>query len=158
MTQRVASIKKLLSSPRALRWGLNIWPPFLFTGVRIVDIATDFRSARVKLRRTPFTTNYFGTQFGGSMFAMVDPFCAFLLYQNLGPNYVVWDRRGEIDFETPGRTALYAQIRLTQEAIDEIRTRADAGERVLHWFHLKILDANGVTVAKVRKQVYARRR
>ena len=106
MSQRVGSIKKLLGSARAMRWGMNIWPPFLFTGVRIQHISADFRIARIKLAKTPFTTNYFGTQFGGTMFSMVDPFWAFMLYRNLGSDYVVWDRRGEIDFES-GRTALY---------------------------------------------------
>src|SRR5699024_6117811 len=118
MSQRVGSIKKLLGSARAMRWGMNIWPPFLFTGVRIQHISADFRIARIKLAKTPFTTNYFGTQFGGTMFSMVDAFWAFMLYRNLGSDYVVWDRHGEIDFESPGRTALYAQVVLTEEVID----------------------------------------
>lgn len=158
MSQRVASIKKLLSSSRALRWGMNIWPPFLFTGVHIAYISSNFRVARIKLAKTPFTTNYFGTQFGGTMFSMVDPFWAFMLFRNLGPSYVVWDRRGEIDFESPGHTALYAQIVLTEEIISELRERADAGERVLHWFEVDLLDRAGAVVAKVRKQVYVRRK
>src|SRR5690625_5023337 len=158
MTQRVAAIKRLLTSARAMRWGLNVWPPFLFTGVRVTHLSPDFRAARVKLRKTPLTTNYFGTQFGGSMFSMVDPLCALLLYRNLGPGYVVWDRRGEIDFEAPGRTALYARITLSPETIAEIRERAASGAPVLHWFELDITDAHGSLVARVRKQVYARRR
>lgn len=158
MSQRVGSIKKLLSSARAMRWGMNIWPPFLFTGVRIAHISPDFRVARIKLAKTPFTTNYFGTQFGGTMFSMVDPFWAFMLFRNLGPNYVVWDRRGEIDFESPGHTSLYAQIVLTEEIITELRERADAGERVLHWFEVDLLDRSGGVVAKARKQVYVRRK
>ncbi len=158
MSQRVGSIKKLLGSARAMRWGMNIWPPFLFTGVRIQHISADFRIARIKLAKTPFTTNYFGTQFGGTMFSMVDPFWAFMLYRNLGSDYVVWDRRGEIDFESPGRTALYAQVVLTEEVIDGIRTRADAGEKVLPWFEVELLDRSGALVAKARKQVYVRKR
>lgn len=158
MSQRVGSIKKLLSSARAMRWGMNIWPPFLFTGVRIQHISADFRVARIKLVKTPFTTNYFGTQFGGTMFSMVDPFWAFMLYRNLGSEYVVWDRRGEIDFESPGRTSLYAQVVLTEEIIADIRTRADSGEKVLPWFEVELLDRSGALVAKARKQVYVRKR
>lgn len=157
MSQRVASFKKLLSSSRAMRWGMNIWPPFLFTGVRILHISRDFRRARIKLAKTPLTTNYFGTQFGGTMFSMVDPFWAFMLFRNLGPGYVVWDRRGEIEFVSPGHTSLYAQILLTGEAIEEIRTRAESG-RVLHWFEVDLLDTSGAVVARVRKQVYVRKK
>lgn len=141
-----------------MTWGMNLWPPYLFTGVRIKEISRDYRRARIRLAKTPLTTNYFGTQFGGTMFSMVDPFVAFLLYRNLGPEYVVWDRRGEIDFESPGRTALFAEVRLTDEIIAELRERADAGERVLHWFDINIVDTTGALVARVRKQVYVRRK
>lgn len=158
MSQKVGSVKKLLTNASAMRWGMNVWPPFLFTGVRIQHISPDFRLARIKLAKTPFTTNYFGTQFGGTMFSMVDPFWTFMLYRNLGPDYVVWDRRGEIDFISPGRAALYAQVLLTEEIITEVRERADAGEKVLHWFELELLDTSRAVVAKVRKQVYVRRR
>lgn len=158
MSQKVGSIKGLLSTARGMQWGMNIWPPFLFSGVRIKHISPDFRHARIKLVKTPFNTNYFGTQFGGSMFSMVDPFWVFMVYRNLGPGYVVWDRRGEIDFESPGRTALHAEMTLNQETITELRERADSGERVLHWFELELLDDSRAVVAKVRKQVYVRRK
>lgn len=158
MSQQVASIKRLLSSARAMRWGMNIWPPFLFTGVRIQHISPDFRTARIKLVKTPFTTNYFGTQFGGTMFSMVDPFWAFMLYRNLGSGYVVWDRRGEIDFESPGRSTLYAEITLTEEIIADLRARADTGEKVLHWFDVDLVDRAGTVVANTRKQIYVRKK
>ncbi len=139
-----------------MRLGMNLWPPFLFTGVHVTRISPDFREAVIKLRKTPLTTNYFGVQFGGTMFSMVDPFWALLLYRNLGEEYVVWDRRGEIDFESPGHTTLFARVHLTQEAIDEIREKAAGGDRVLHWFDLELLDTNDKVVAKVRKQLYIR--
>lgn len=141
-----------------MRWGFNIWPPYLFTGVRVKYISSDFRTAKIKLAKTPFTTNYFGTQFGGTMFSMVDPFCAFMLFRNLGPAYVVWDRRGEIDFEAPGKTALYARVQLEDSVIADLKSRADTGEKVLQWFPIELRDKNGTLVAKVRKQVYIRRK
>ena len=33
---------------------LNIWPPFLFTGIRVVDVADDFRRAKVRLKLSIF--------------------------------------------------------------------------------------------------------
>ncbi len=158
MPQKVGAIKRLLSSASAMRWGMNIWPPFLFSGIQVRHISPDFRHARIRLAKTPLTTNYFGTQFGGSMFSMVDPFWMFMVYRNLGADYVVWDRRGEIDFEAPGRTALHAEMTLAEETIREIRARADAGEKVLHWFELELLDDARTVVAKIRKQVYVRRK
>lgn len=53
-------------SARTLRRALNLWPPFLFTGIHVSDIADDFHYARVELRMRPWNRNYVGTHFGGS--------------------------------------------------------------------------------------------
>ena len=52
----------------------NWWPPFRGAGIRVRDIAPDFRSATVELRMRLLNRNYVGTHFGGSLFAMTDPF------------------------------------------------------------------------------------
>lgn len=57
-----------------LRHGMNAWPPFLFAGIHITALSDDFRHARVELRRRWYNRNYVGTHFGGSLFAMTDPF------------------------------------------------------------------------------------
>lgn len=158
MSQRVGSIKKLLSSARSMKWGMNIWPPFLFAGVRVLHISPDFRTVRVKLSKTPFTTNYFRTQYGGTIFSMVDPFPAFMLYRSLGRGHVVWDQRGEIDFLSPGQTSLYAELVLTGEVIDQVRSQAASGEKVLPWFTVEVFDSSRAVVARVRKQVYVRKK
>ena len=47
---------------------------------RLVDMwagypfAEDYRHARVELRQRWYNRNYVGTHFGGSLFAMTDPF------------------------------------------------------------------------------------
>ena len=58
--------------PSTLRHGMNLWPPFLFAGIRVCAIDADFRSAEVELRMRPWNRNYVGTHFGGSLFAMAD--------------------------------------------------------------------------------------
>jgi acyl-coenzyme A thioesterase PaaI-like protein len=157
MSQRVASIKALVGSPQGLRRMMNLWPPFLATGVRVQHIAPDWRQVRVKLVKTPLTTNYFGTQFGGSMFAMVDPFFVIMLVHNLGPEYVVWDQRAEIEYLAPGRTSVHAELTVTEDDVAEIREAADRGDRVRHWFGCDLVDRDGAVVARVRKQTYVRR-
>ena len=62
-------------TPRGLRRLLRFWPPFLFAGVRVLAISDDWRHARVALRLRWYSRNYVGTHFGGSLFAMTDPFC-----------------------------------------------------------------------------------
>ena len=48
-----------------------------------VEISPDYRYARVRMRLRPWNRNYFGTHFGGSLFAMTDPFWVLLLFHQL---------------------------------------------------------------------------
>ena len=57
-----------------LRRGLNLWPPFLFAGIHVTEISPDWKRIRVELRMRPWNRNYVKTHFGGSLFAMTDPF------------------------------------------------------------------------------------
>ena len=76
--------------------------------------------------------------------------------RNLGPGYVVWDKAGEIEFVSPGRGAVTASFELTQDVLDELRTAADGGAKVLRWFSTDIVADDGTVVARVRKQLYVR--
>lgn len=158
MSQRHHALARLARSPQQLRRLLNLWPPFLFSGIRVRHLSADFRHVRVRLAKHLLTSNYFGTQFGGTMFAMTDPFWTILVAQNLGPDYTVWDRSAEIEFLAPGRTAVTAEFTLHQDTIDELRAAAEGGQKVLHWFNNDITAADGTVVARTRKQVYIRRK
>ena len=158
MSQQVGPIKRALSSARGMQIGMSLWPPYLAAGVRVEHIAPDFNRARVRLNRRPWNTNYVGTAFGGSLFSMSDPFWMFLLMRRLGSEYVVWDVAGEIDFVSPGRTAVHAEFEVTAEQVAEICAAAAGGEKVLRWFSTDLTDDNGQVVARVRKQIYVRRK
>jgi acyl-coenzyme A thioesterase PaaI-like protein len=158
MTQRPHPVARLARTARGMRLAANMWPPLLFAGVRVEHIAADFRHVRVRLAKSPLTANYFGTQFGGSIFAMTDPFWMVMLARNLGPGYTVWDQRAEIEFVKPGRTVLTTEFTLTASVLDEIRAATTGGEKELRWFGNDILDRDGALVARTRKQVYVRRK
>lgn len=143
-------------TPRLLRLGLNLWPPFLFTGIHVDAIGADWRSARVELRLRPWNRNYVGTQFGGSLFAMTDPFWMLLMLHALPRDYIVWDKAGEIEFVKPGRSTVHAEFRIDDAVIEEIKAAAAGGDKVLRWFDTDVIDAEGEVVAKVRKQLYIR--
>ena len=145
-------------TPRLLRFGMNLWPPFLFTGIHVTDIGADWRSARVELRLRPWNRNYVGTQFGGSLFAMTDPYWMLLMLHALPRDYIVWDKAGEIEFVKPGRSTVHAEFRLTDAVIEEVIAAAANGDKVLRWFDTDVIDAEGEVVAKVRKQLYIRRK
>ena len=143
-------------SPRLLRWGMNLWPPFLGAGIRVRSIAADWSEAVVELRARLVNRNYVGTHFGGSLFAMTDPFYALLLMHRLGERYLVWDRAARIDFVAPGRGTVNAVFRISQETVEAIRKSAEGGEKVLPEFECEIRDRAGRLVARVRKTIYVR--
>ncbi len=139
-----------------LRWLMNIWFPFLFTGIRVTKISDDFRYVKVELRSHWYNKNYVGTHFGGSLFAMTDPYWMIMILRNLGSEYVVWDKAAEIEFVKPGRGLVTAEFKLEEAVLNELREAAAGNEKVLRWFDIAVIDSQGDLVAKVRKQVYVR--
>jgi acyl-coenzyme A thioesterase PaaI-like protein len=137
---------------------MNLWPPFLFAGIRVVELSDDYRYARVRLRMHRWNRNYVGTHFGGSLFAMTDPFWMLLVLHHVGRDHLVWDQAGEIEFVKPGRGTVHAEFRLTDEHLDEVRSLAADGGRALVWFATDVVDEHGEVVARTRKRVYARRK
>mgnify|MGYP003508291107 FL=1 len=143
-------------TPRRLRRVLRWWPPFVFSGIRVLEIADDWSSARIELRRRWYTANYVGTHFGGSLFAMTDPFWMILVMEPLGRGYTVWDKAADIEFIKAVREPVYAQIRVDPVAIAELRSATASGEKVLRWFETEIRTAAGELVARSRKQLHVR--
>ena len=141
-----------------LRLGMNLWPPFLFTGIHVAEVAPDWRRARVELRMRPWNRNYVGTHFGGSLFAMSDPFWMLLLMHRLGRDYYVWDKAAQIEFVSPGRGTVSTTFEVGDAALEQIAAATAGGDKHLPWFENEVLDAGGEVVARVRKQVYVRRK
>lgn len=141
-----------------LRHILNLWPPFLFTGIRVTRLTPDWRHATVRLRLRPWNRNYVGTHFGGSLFAMTDPFWMLLALHALGRDYVVWDQAGRIEFVRPGRGTVHARFDLDDATLATIRTATAGGAKHLHWFETDVTADDGTVVARVRKQLYVRRK
>jgi acyl-coenzyme A thioesterase PaaI-like protein len=143
-------------SARLLSRGMKFWPPFLGAGIRVRSFAEDFREATVELRLGRFNRNYVGTHFGGSLYAMTDPFFMIMLLHNLGGDYLVWDKSGSIEYVAPGRGTVTAHFRLSGERIAEIRAHAAGGEKIFPEFEVDVKDEAGEIVARVRKILYVR--
>ena len=135
----------------------NLYPPFVGAGVRVTHISPDWRELRVRLPLRWYNRNYVGTQFGGSLYTMTDPFLMIMVMKNLGPAYLVWDRAAEIEFVAPGRGAVTADFTLTDAQLDDIRANAGDG-KYLPWFPVDVKADDGSVVARVRKQLYVRRK
>ena len=151
-------MKLVAARPGLIRLSMNLWPPFLFSGIKITDLPPDFLSATVSLRLRWWNRNVAGVLFGGSLFAMTDPFWMMLLLRHLGREHYIWDRAAEVDFIKPGKGEVRAHFAITETEIERLRTAAAGGAKVLEWFTVEVKDSEGDVVARVRKQVYLRRK
>jgi acyl-coenzyme A thioesterase PaaI-like protein len=136
---------------------LNLYPPYLGAGVRVRSSA-DLRTFEVRMKLRFWNRNLVGTAFGGSLYAMCDPFFMLILIEALGRDYVVWDKAATIRFRRPGRSTVKATFHIPQERIDEIRAAADAGGKVEPVFMAEVFDEQGELVADVEKLLYVRRK
>ena len=144
--------------PWLLKLAMRFWPPFLGTGVQVRYIAADFRRIEVEAPLRLYNRNYFGTHFGGTLYAMTDPFFALMVLHNLPDDYLVWDKAGSIEFIAPGRSRLQATFEVTPDDLDHIEKMTAGGDKHLHLFNADIVDREGLVVAKVEKIVYVRRK
>lgn len=139
-----------------LRWLMNFWPPFMAAGIHADEINDDYRRAVVSLRARFYNRNYVGTHFGGSLFAMTDPFLMIMYMHNLGRDFLVWDQSAEIEFVAPGRGTVKAVFELHQHDLDAARRHTINGDKYFARHEIKITDAQNETVAVVRKNIYIR--
>ena len=157
-SSRQGFLRNLNLSPGLLRRGMNLWPPFRGAGIRVTRISADYREVDVTLKLGLLNRNYFGTHFGGSLYAMTDPFFARMVQANLGDEYLVWDKAGSIDYVAPGRGRVWARLELADLDLEHIVRMTASGDKHLHLFKVDIKDDDGMVVARVEKMVYVRRR
>ncbi|ROR03496.1 DUF4442 domain-containing protein [Desulfosoma caldarium] len=143
---------------RMFHWLLNLYPPYLGAGIRVRRVSPDFREILVEMPLRFFNRNYVGTHFGGSLYAMVDPFYMLMLIKNLGPDYIVWDKAATIDFVKPGKGTVRAHFQLEEKVLQEIKERVQERGKFLPTFTVEVRDTQGEVVARVEKVLYVRRK
>lgn len=145
-------------SSRKLKRLLSMYPPYLGAGVRVTRISEDFRNIEVEMPLRFYNRNYFGTHFGGSLYAMCDPFYVLMLANILGRDYIVWDKAASIRFKKPGKGLMKASFHLTEEKIAEIRAAADSQPKVEPQFQVQVKDIEGNVIAEVDKLLYIKKK
>lgn len=146
--------KKFKKLIRAINW----YPPYLFSGIKVIAHAEDFSSFKTQLKLTWYNRNLVGTAFGGSLFSMCYPFFMFILIIHLGEEYIVWDKSASIDFVKPGKGTVYDEIRLEKEQIDEVRKVMDEQGKHIFEFQCEVKDEGGIVIVRMKKGLYVRRK
>jgi hypothetical protein len=137
---------------------MNLWPPFLGAGIRVTRLRADWKAIDVEMKLRFWNSNYVGTHYGGSLYSMTDPFYMLMLIENLGRDYVVWDKSASIRFRKPATGKVLASFRLSDEQIQEIRRELQTQEKVEPTFTVEVKDETGAVVAEVQKVLHIRKR
>jgi acyl-coenzyme A thioesterase PaaI-like protein len=145
-----------LDGPR-FKW-INWYPPLLGAGIHVLHRESDAYTIKVKMPLTRLNFNAVGTHFGGSLYAMCDPFFMLILMQHLGRDYIVWDKAASIQFVKPGKGTVYATFHISPETIAAIKAQADAGEKLEPVFNVDVVDSAGEVIARVEKRLYVRKK
>ena len=143
---------------RHMPWLVNLYPPFLGAGIRVRRLRPDWKAIDVEMKLRFWNANYVGTHFGGSLYSMTDPFYMLMLIENLGREYLVWDKAANIRFRKPGAGKVLASFRLSDEEIEEIRQEVDMKGKCEPEFLVDVKDETGNVIAEVRKVLYVRKR
>jgi acyl-coenzyme A thioesterase PaaI-like protein len=152
-----SGLRNLKISHTTMRRLFNIYGPFVGAGVKVREISADFLFIRVEMRLRWFNRNYVNTHFGGSLYAMTDPFYVYMLINTLGKNYIVWDKAAEIQFRSPGKGMVWCEFRLTAEQIADIKATADSNGKTEPTFRIDVFGEDGKLVASILKTVYVRK-
>lgn len=145
-------------TPRRLQRILNLYPPYLGSGIKITHIGRDWRELHVSMALRWFNRNAVGTHFGGSLYAMIDPHLMLLLMQLLGNDYIVWDKAAEIEFIKASKRRVTAVIKVSANDLELIRDNTANGDKYFARFTIDIRDTEGERVATAKKTIYIRRR
>ena len=137
---------------------LNLYPPFLGAGINVKHINEDCTRFEVRMKLRWYNRNLFGTHFGGSLYAMTDPFFVFIVGHYLGREYIVWDKTATIRFKLPGKGTMTAIFEISHEELARIKEEVDELGKKTYWYTAEVKGPKGETVATVEKEVYVRKK
>ncbi|MFN3605148.1 MAG: DUF4442 domain-containing protein [Leptonema sp. (in: bacteria)] len=136
----------------------SLYPPYLSAGIKVTKVENHYKYIFVELNLNFFNKNYVGTHFGGSLFAMTDPFYMLMFLKNLGKEYIVWDKKATIEFIKATTEDVYTEFILTDEEIQFVKSELETKKSLERIYIAEIKTKNDhQTIAKVEKTLYFRR-
>jgi acyl-coenzyme A thioesterase PaaI-like protein len=140
---------------------LELYPPFWFMRVRVLEMDRDWRHVRIRLPLNAISRNPGGVMFGGFQAALADPIAA-LACARVFRGYSVWTRGLSIDFEQGGSTDLELRFEFPLELETTIRDELARNQRATPSFEYGFHLADGtrctriVNTVAIRPRGYAR--
>lgn len=144
-------------SENVLKWGMRLYPPFLFQRIWVRRFGKGFTSVTVSIGRSLLNRNYNASIFGGTIFAAADPFYALLfdqIFQRKGFETVVWLKSASIQYTKPARTALLFSIAISEDDLHEAEAGLIERGKFVKTYPVVIRDKQGDTCAIMQNEVY----
>ena len=137
---------------------INGYFPYLGAGISLKSYSPDFKRMEVQLKEKWYNRNLFGTHFGGSLYSMCDPFFVFMIMQNIGQDYIVWDKAAAIEFKKPGKGTVTAVFEISDSDFYNIKSVVALEGKGNFDFATQILNKENEVVAIVKKVIYVRKK
>jgi hypothetical protein len=133
---------------------VNLWPPFVGAGIRLKTLTPDFKFVCVEMKLTKLNTNYVGVHFGGSLYSMTDPWYMLMVMENLGREFVVWDKAARIQFKRPGKGLVRAEFTITDSLLEEIKAEVSEKGKTEKELVVEVKNSEGQIVALIDKTIW----
>lgn len=146
---------KFLQETYSWEEAFSIFGPYQGANIHVRRI--DKNTMETYMPQVLGNTNYVGTHFGGSLYSMCDPFFMFILIENLGPDYIVWDKAAAIEFLKPGKGTVTARFYIDDEELQTVRDIVAEKRKTDREYICEVKDEAGQVVARMRKTLYIRR-
>lgn len=137
---------------------VSLYPPYLGAGIKLKKVNENFTRFEVEMKMTWYNRNLFGTHFGGSLYAMCDPFYVFIVLNYLGKEYVVWDKSANIKFLKPGKGTVKGVFEIKEEELLKVKKETDIEEKKTFFFTAVITNYKDEKIATVEKEIYVRKK
>lgn len=143
------------------RFLINLYPPMIFNGVKVLSLSTDFTSLKLRIRRTIFTRNHSGSIFGGSLFSAVDPYYALMfwqIFQQEGIDCSTWLKSAEIKYLKPANKKLYASLVISEEEKKQALLTIKSQGRFDAHYTIYLVDKEGVKYVEIKQLITLKNR
>ena len=145
-------------SPYVLKTMLSLYPPFLFSRVRVKEVSQDFMHIKVCVKQSLLNNNLSVTIFGGTLFSAADPFFAFMYWQVFAHRYdrkvKVWLKSAEIKYKRPAIGNIYLEFNLSEAEIKQAKEDLDAKGKHNQNHEVLLKNAKGEICAIVNSITY----
>ncbi len=147
--------------PKTLKRLLNWWFPFLVNRIRIVEIADDFTTMKVKLIHSFWNRNPNKSVWGGSIASALDPFFPILLKQIILRNGIPTDfysKAVQVQFIKMVKSDISFDFQISTVEIEAAMKALNTKGKYDDWHEIEGIDSEGKVCVKGRVQVFLRKR